>query len=72
MVRDLLKKNDVDTDARNIFDDGWTALHYAIHEGCFSIVKLLIEEFDANIESRTIYNKTPLHFACRKNDDSII
>jgi hypothetical protein len=33
IIEDLLRKPDVKVDARNVFDDGWTALHYAVHEG---------------------------------------
>ena len=32
----------------------------------------MIEEAKSNIESRTIFNKTPFHFACRKGDETLI
>jgi len=65
----LLEENEVDVNAKNAFEDGWTCLHYATHEGHLEAVKLLIEDFDAEIDSRTVYNKTPFHFACRRGDE---
>lgn len=57
---------------KNQYSDGWTALHYAVQEGYFEAVQLLIEEVKVNIDARTAFNKTPLHFACRKGDDLFI
>ena len=39
----------IDVNAGNMEDDGWTALHYAAHEGFENIVELLIRKFDANV-----------------------
>lgn len=55
-----------------MFDDGWTALHYAVNEGYLEVVKLLIEHYNATIDSRTSLNKTPFHFACRRGHQEII
>jgi hypothetical protein len=30
ILREILSKKDVDAEAKNIFSDGWTALHYAV------------------------------------------
>lgn len=67
-----MKRDDVDANAKNIFDDGWTALHYAAHEGYFEAVKLLIESYNAIIDARTSFNKTPFHLACRRGFSDII
>jgi ankyrin repeat protein len=32
----------------------------------------LIEKYEADVNIRTLYNKTPFHFACRKGDDVLI
>lgn len=34
-------------------DDGWTAMHYAAHEGYMEVVKLLIDK-GASLESLSI------------------
>lgn len=72
MVEDLLRKSDVKVDARNVFDDGWTALHYAVHEGSFEIIKLLIERYYCQIDQRSSTNKTPFHLACIRGDQQAI
>jgi ankyrin repeat protein len=46
----LLRKSDVKVDAKNVFDDGWTALHYAVHEGSYEIVKLLTDRYQCQID----------------------
>lgn len=75
-IQNLLECSDedgeIDIDAKNVFEDGWTCLHYAVHESYFPLIKLLIEDFQAEVDTRTIYNKTPFHFACRRGDDQII
>lgn len=72
IIKDLLKREDIKVDAKNVFDDGWTALHYAVHEGYFEVVKLLIEQYFAQVDARTTFNKTPFHFACRRGNVDII
>ncbi len=42
-----------DINTKNVFDDGWTALHYAAHEGSEEACKFLIEEMKAQIDPRT-------------------
>ncbi|CDW89321.1 protein kinase domain containing protein [Stylonychia lemnae] len=72
LIEDLLRRSDVKVSQRNIFDDGWTALHYAVHEGNFQVVKLLIEQYKALIDARSSTNKTPFHLACIRGDEFII
>jgi ankyrin repeat protein len=72
IIEDLLKRKDVNINGKNIFDDGWTALHYAVHEGSSEVVKLLIETFQAQIDIRASNNKTPLHLACARGDEQVI
>lgn len=59
-------------DAKNMFDDGWSALHYAVHEGYFDAVKLLIEKYHCPIDMRSNNNKTPFHLACIRGDEETI
>jgi Ankyrin repeats (many copies) len=33
---------EIDIDAKNVFEDGWTCLHYAVHESYFPLIKILI------------------------------
>ena len=72
VVEDLLRRSDVKIDAKNIFDDGWTALHYAVHEGSLEIAKLLVEKYQCEIDQRSSTNKTPFHLACIRGDQEII
>jgi uncharacterized protein len=72
IVEDLLRRSDVKIDAKNIFDDGWTALHYAVHEGSLEIAKLLVEKYQCEIDQRSSTNKTPFHLACIRGDQEII
>ncbi len=65
-------RKDVDVEAKNVFDDGWTALHYAVHEGMLEVVKLLVEDFSALIDPRTSTNKTPFHLACIRGEEHLI
>jgi ankyrin repeat protein len=50
VIEDLLNKSDVKVDQKNIFDDSWTALHYAVHEGNLVLIKLLVEKYKALID----------------------
>ena len=50
IIEELLKKSDVKVDQKNVFDDSWTALHYAVHEGNMPVIKLLIEKYEASID----------------------
>jgi Ankyrin repeats (many copies) len=34
----LHDEGDIEINAKNVFEDGWTCLHYAIHEGYFEVV----------------------------------
>ena len=68
----MLKNKDVDPNGRNPFCENWTALHYAVNTGQLDVVRLLVEEYNALIESRTNQNKTAFHFACRRGDQAII
>jgi ankyrin repeat protein len=52
--------NYADKEAKNILDQ--TPLHLASRNGCFEIVKYLVEQ-GANIQAKTVYGKTPLDFA---------
>jgi ankyrin repeat protein len=72
VIKELLKRQDVNVNTKNIFDDSWTALHYAVHEGYLEVVKILIEQFNATIDARTAFNKTPFHFACRRGNPDVI
>ena len=72
MIKELLKREDVKVDAKNVFDDGWTALHYAVNEGYLEVVKILIDNYYASIDVRTAFNKTPFHFACRRGNEDVI
>ena len=62
----------MDVDAKNVFDDGWTALHYAVHEGYLEAVKLLVEKYRAQIDTRSTQNKTPFHLACTLSSSPLI
>lgn len=64
-----MKKRDVYVEAKNIFDDGWTAMHYAVHEGYFDVAKILIEKYLVPIDIRAANNKTPFHIACMRGDE---
>ena len=72
VIKDLLKKRDVDVNAKNIFDDSWTALHYAVHEGLMEVVKILVEEYKAPIDPRSSTNKTPFHLACIRGEEPLL
>jgi ankyrin repeat protein len=38
-------KPDVDPNIKNIFNDQWTALHYAAQEGYLELIKILVEKY---------------------------
>jgi ankyrin repeat protein len=40
----------VNVNAPNLNDDGWTALHYAAHEGLDDMVEQIIRKFGANVD----------------------
>lgn len=58
--------------AKNVFADGWCCLHYAVHEGLFEVIKILVEKYKAEIDPRTVHNKTPFHFACRRGEEEVV
>lgn len=57
---------------KNKFDEGWTALHYAVHEGNFELVKLLVENYKTEMNQLSTTDKTPLHLACVKGEKTLI
>mmetsp|Transcript_30356 Transcript_30356/g.29696 ORF Transcript_30356/g.29696 Transcript_30356/m.29696 type:complete len:154 (+) Transcript_30356:1438-1899(+) len=63
---------EVKVNEKNIFEENWTCLHYAIQEGHFEALQLLVEEYGADLDPRTTLNKTPFHFACRRGDNKMI
>ena len=65
-------KRDVDVNSKNIFDDNWTALHYAVHEGFIEVVKVLADDYKATIDARSSTNKTPFHLACIRGEENLI
>jgi ankyrin repeat protein len=72
LIKQILDKEEcgeIEVNAKNVFEDGWTCLHYAVHEGYFEVVQMLIELYHASVDSRTVYNKTPFHFACRRGEE---
>jgi ankyrin repeat protein len=50
---------------------GETALHIAVANGNFDIVKLLVEKYSANINAQTIKNTTPLLIALQNDQENI-
>ena len=56
------------TEERDIL--GWTAFHYAATGTVEAVRKLLEYRFDAN--ARDIRGRTPLHYACRHNNISVV
>ena len=56
----------------NIKDsNGWTALHYACHNGVIESVKILVEH-NADINSFSNNKRTPLHLAAKMNRVDIV
>ena len=56
----------------NIKDsNGWTALHYACHNGDIKSVKILVEH-NADINSFSNNKRTPLHLAAKMNRVDIV
>jgi ankyrin repeat protein len=40
----------IDVNMANPSDDGWTALHYASHEGHEQLVECLLRQFNAEVD----------------------
>ena len=51
---------------------GFTALHWACHEGHLDIVRLLIESGSASVDVRSFYGETPLDIAVRLHKADIV
>ena len=49
--------------AFDIDEQHMTGLHWAAREGHPQICRLLTQKFRANVQSRDIYGRTPLHLA---------
>ena len=63
LVRELVKKHKADRSAKN--KENEDALMYAVYGGHSSLVRVLIEEFQFNVnKSRSNQGRTPLHEAC--------
>jgi len=62
----------VDVNAANPNDDGWTALHYASHEGLDHVVEQLIRKFNANVNQLTSNGRNALHIACTQQNKGVI
>jgi len=52
VIKDLSSKV-IDINYKNVFNEGWSALHYAVHESNLETVKFLIEESKAQVDTRT-------------------
>jgi len=68
-IKGLIEEANIN--AKNLYDDNWAAIHYAVHESYFEAVKLLLAA-GALLEARTLSSRTPLHLACRRGDSPII
>ena len=62
----------VNINAANQNDDGWTALHYASHEGLDDVVEQLIRKFGADANVLTANGRTALHIACNRQQKKVI
>ena len=54
-------------DVNKSLPGGLTPLHWAIKWGQTSLIKVLVVNWHADIESRTEFEETPLHYAARMN-----
>jgi len=61
LVRKMLKENK--NLIYHINDDEWQSIHIAVSRGQFEIMKILIEEFNADVNAKTDYSYTPLLLA---------
>jgi ankyrin repeat protein/serine/threonine protein kinase len=52
-------------------EDGWTALHLAVHEGKIAVVKLLTDAH-ADVNAETEDGQTPLYIAIRKGHAAVM
>jgi len=69
-VYNLLKQG-ASVDMSNMYDMGDSPLHYAVNQGDFTIVELLIT-YRANVNSVNIEGMTPLMYSCQSNNSGII
>ena len=60
----------VDWDIEHKTADEWTALQYAAMNGQISIVKFLLGK-GADINTKDKMERTPLHWACRFNNEKV-
>lgn len=58
LTHDLYLINEVDI-------DGWGPIHICASNGQNVILKMLVEEFQANVNQRTEYANTPIHVAAK-------
>lgn len=65
-------KQGADINAQNKNDDGWTALHYASHEGLDETVEFLIRKCNANVNACSFNGRTSLHIACNRQNRKVI
>lgn len=67
-LKKILKKNEIDaTDS-----SGRTLLHIVCDRGYYDIAKLLINDFNADVNVKEMENHTPLHFAALCEEGEII
>lgn len=69
-VNTLIKQG-ASVDLSNMYDMGDSPLHYAVNQGDFTIVELLIT-YHANLNSVNIEGMTPLMYSCQSNNSGII
>lgn len=68
-VREMLEQRIVDVSTPNKSDVNNTALHTACDEGDLDMVKLLVDEFQANMNAENLCEELPVHLT---HEDEII
>ena len=71
VVRLLIERNDVDTNARDDDHNGHTPLSLAAENGHEAVMRLLIERDDVDINSKNKYGRTPLSLAARNGHEAV-
>jgi ankyrin repeat protein len=70
VVKKLVRECKVDPNTKED-GDHWTLLHWAVFGGHREVAKVLLRDFDSNVDARDFFGRTPVYMAVENGDTEV-